>query len=516
VTPVFLSQELSLMRSKFAPLSLGVLAIAAACTDAPMGVASSNAPAIGSASQTSWLEEIVLTVGARAPGRPEGVGFRPTLSEAAPVALGSNATGSFTTPLVLTPSNCAATATGTVSVTFRVTGAQAGNASFDVPTTATFDGTSWSYTDLVTKSVPGPRTGSSAALDIAVPVTVVNASAAGAGTALQTSYITPENITNSNSTGGKLADPISAARIYVGFADCAVTNTPPRLTLPANIVEEALSASGNVVNYSVLVSDDQETGLVASCSPASGSTFAIGTTTVNCSVTDDGGMSATGSFTVNIRDTTAPSFTSIPTGTITLVADNINGASFDIGAQGITVADWNAVSEPSTFSCTGYTAGTPVALEIGSTTVVSCKAKDARNNEQTTASTFSVFVGLDVSATGFLSPLRMVAPYSGHKLGSTIPHKVPAPKYADGSLAIDLASGLNLTLNKKDNTVDAVSSDVLDFSAGSTEWRYDATCGCYIFNAKSGTSNPWSVGSWMTTAAYKGIKLATTQLEFKK
>ena len=42
------------------------------------------------------------------------------------------------------------------------------------------------------------------------------------------------------------------------------------------------------------------------CTPASGTTFALGATTVNCSATDAAGNEATGSFTVTVRDTTAP------------------------------------------------------------------------------------------------------------------------------------------------------------------------------------------------------------------
>jgi hypothetical protein len=43
-----------------------------------------------------------------------------------------------------------------------------------------------------------------------------------------------------------------------------------------------------------------------SCLPASGSTFAIGTTTVHCTATSSTGYVATGSFDVTVRDTTPP------------------------------------------------------------------------------------------------------------------------------------------------------------------------------------------------------------------
>ncbi len=181
-------------------------------------------------------------------------------------------------------------------------------------------------------------------------------------------------------------------------------------------------------------------------------------------------------------------------------------------ALNITVEDVGNVSEPSTFSC-NYIAGT--ALPIGSTTDVDCTATDAIGNESA-IHTFQVHVGLNVSATGFLPPLRMVAPFSAHKRGSTIPHKFLPPTYADGTPAIDLASGLGLTLKRLDGVVEADAVDGTEYAAGSTEWRYDAESGHYIFNLKTGTSFPWDPGTWTTTASYAGITLATTKFDLKR
>jgi len=195
-----------------------------------------------------------------------------------------------------------------------------------------------------------------------------------------------------------------------------------------------------------------------------------------------------------------------------LIAADITGAVLDIDALGITVEDVGQVSEPSTFSC-DYVAGTKLA--IGSTTTVSCTAKDARNNESD-PSTFDVYVGLNVSGTGFLPPLRMAAPYSSHKRGSTIPHKFLPPTYADGTPATDLAGGLRLVLVRLDGNPDPESIEGDDYAAGSTAWRYDPDAGQYVFNLKTGTSSPWDVGSWRTTVSYAGIKLAETQLELRR
>jgi HYR domain len=84
-------------------------------------------------------------------------------------------------------------------------------------------------------------------------------------------------------------------------------NTAPTLNLPANITAEATSAAGAVVNYTATASDQQDSSVTPTCAPASGSTFALGTTTVNCSVTDSGSLTTTGSFTVTVQDTIDPS-----------------------------------------------------------------------------------------------------------------------------------------------------------------------------------------------------------------
>ena len=82
--------------------------------------------------------------------------------------------------------------------------------------------------------------------------------------------------------------------------------TKPTLNLPANISAQADSSSGKVVAYSASASDLVAGSVTPSCSPASGSSFPIGVTTVNCSANDGHGNTANGSFTVTISDTTAP------------------------------------------------------------------------------------------------------------------------------------------------------------------------------------------------------------------
>jgi hypothetical protein len=89
-----------------------------------------------------------------------------------------------------------------------------------------------------------------------------------------------------------------------GSFDVTVQDTTaPVLTLPANITTNATSASGAVVNFTATANDVVDGARAVNCSPASGSTFPVGTTTVNCSSNDTRGNTRTGSFTVTVQTT---------------------------------------------------------------------------------------------------------------------------------------------------------------------------------------------------------------------
>ena len=342
-------------------------------------------------------------------------------------------------------------------------------------------------------------------------ITLQNASTSGAGTTVPNAILNPTAISNSNGTGAKLGAGDGAV-VHVTFEDCAHTNSPPSLTVPASITAEATSSAGAVVTFTVMASDNEDGDLTSavSCDHDSGDTFPLGTTTVTCHVTDSGSLTTTRTFDITVQDTTPAYFTSFPTGIVNLIAADIDGATLDVGSLGIAVEDVGGVSEPSTYDC-DYVAGT--LLEIGSTTTVSCTATDAIGNESD-PSTFDVFVGLNVDGSGFLQPLRMSDPFSTHKRGSTIPHKFLPPTYADGTPATDLASGLRLVITHMDGTVEGDAIEVNDYSAGSTAWRYDEVDGQYIFNLKSSTA--WDAGTWKTAVSYKGITLAATDFNLKR
>jgi hypothetical protein len=91
------------------------------------------------------------------------------------------------------------------------------------------------------------------------------------------------------------------------FSSYAVATVTPRdtkapvMTVPTDIAVDATRPSGAVVAYSASASDDRDPSPALVCAPASGSTFAIGTTTVTCTATDAGGNSAQSAFSVHVR-----------------------------------------------------------------------------------------------------------------------------------------------------------------------------------------------------------------------
>jgi hypothetical protein len=80
----------------------------------------------------------------------------------------------------------------------------------------------------------------------------------------------------------------------------------PIITIPADVTKPYVKPTSTPVEYVVAADDRIDGTLTPACTPESGSQFGIGTTTVECSVTDSGGNAVTESFRVTIVDTVPP------------------------------------------------------------------------------------------------------------------------------------------------------------------------------------------------------------------
>ena len=152
--------------------------------------------------------------------------------------------------------------------------------------------------------------------------------------------------------------------------------TAPVLTVPANQTAEATSAAGAPVTFAASATD--AVGATVAYSKAPGSVFPVGTTTVTVTATDAAGNSTTGSFTVTVKDTTAPIITA--PAAITAEATSAAGAT-------VTFA---ATATDAVGATLSYSKAPGSVFPIGTTTVT-VSATDAAGNNAV-AKTFTVTV----------------------------------------------------------------------------------------------------------------------------
>jgi hypothetical protein len=125
-----------------------------------------------------------------------------------------------------------------------------------------------------------------------------------------------------------------------------------------------------IINFTTPAATDNCGSASVSCSPPSGSPFAKGTTTVNCTATDTSNNARSCTFTVTVNDTQNPA--------ITCPANIIKGTDTNLCSAVVSFAP------QATDNCSG--AGTPVCVPpSGSvfakgTTTVTCTVRDAANN----------------------------------------------------------------------------------------------------------------------------------------
>lgn len=124
-------------------------------------------------------------------------------------------------------------------------------------------------------------------------------------------------VSESNNGAGSSASPLIITRTYTATDSASnhvsasqtitvIDNTPPTITCPANITVNApVGTCSAVVNFTVNTSDNCSVPSVVT-SKASGSVFALGTTTVVATATDAAGNSQSCSFTVTVKDVTPP------------------------------------------------------------------------------------------------------------------------------------------------------------------------------------------------------------------
>jgi len=108
--------------------------------------------------------------------------------------------------------------------------------------------------------------------------------------------------------------------------------TPPTLVVPAPIVVEQATAAGTRVSWDWVAADVCDAEVDVVCSPPSGSVFPLGVTAVTCTATDDSGNQTVKTFTVTVKDTTAPVIESVWATPNVLWPPNHKMANIAVGA----------------------------------------------------------------------------------------------------------------------------------------------------------------------------------------
>ena len=222
--------------------------------------------------------------------------------------------------------------------------------------------------------------------------------------------------------------------------------TPPTVTVPADFTIEATSAAGAVGTFSSSASDIVDGSVTTSCLPASGSTFALGTTQVDCSATDANGNTGSASFNLTVEDTTPPAVASHAD--VTVEATGPGGA----------IATFTNPSASDLVDGVMSTTCTPASgslFALGDTTVT-CSATDAAGN--TGSNTFQVHV-VDTTPPVLSSHGDVTAEATGPS-GASVGYSLPtASDLVDGSVAVSCLPASGSTFAVGDTTVNCTATD---------------------------------------------------------
>jgi hypothetical protein len=273
--------------------------------------------------------------------------------------------------------------------------------------------------------------------------TVTCTPASGSTFAIGTTTVTCSATDAAGNTGSK------------SFAVTIRDTTVPTLSLPANLTLEATGPAGATVSYQASASDLVDGPRTPTCTPASGSTFAIGTTTVTCSATDTRGNTASGGFTVTVQDTTAPAISGTPAN-ITAEATGPAGTAVSFAAP--TASDLVDGSRP--VICTPASGST---FALGATTVT-CSASDTRGNSASTSFTVTV---QDTTRPTLALPANLTRDATGPS-GTAVSFTASANDLVDGARPVTCAPASGSTFAIGTTTVTCSASDTRGNSASAS------------------------------------------------
>src|SRR2546423_266805 len=199
--------------------------------------------------------------------------------------------------------------------------------------------------------------------------------------------------------------------------------TAPVVTVPDDFSVDTESSGGRTVSFSASANDNVDGPLTPTCSPASGSTFPVGTTKVTCTATDSHGNTGSADFnvTVNLVDPTPP-VVNVP-GSFSVSTPDPSGTSVTFSAS----ANDN-VDGPVTPSCSPSSGSN---FPVG-TTKVTCTATDSHGN--TGSASFNVTVNLVDTTPPVITVPASFSRNTPDPSGTTVTYSASARDNVDGAL----------------------------------------------------------------------------------
>jgi hypothetical protein len=213
--------------------------------------------------------------------------------------------------------------------------------------------------------------------------------------------------------------PIGSTMVTCSATAFSVTvrdTTPPALTLPAD-----LTTTAKVVVWQASANDLVDGAVPVSCSPASGSTFPIGKTIVECAARDSRENVAHGSFVVTVEATSAPPAPPRVPADITVEATSAAGAAVTYRASAPGSGDDENGRPIETTNCVPAS-GSLFAL---GTTVVTCSSEGG-------SASFKVHV-VDTSGPVLALPRDFTVPGTD---ATVVTYSATASDVVDGPVAI--------------------------------------------------------------------------------
>ena len=173
----------------------------------------------------------------------------------------------------------------------------------------------------------------------------------------------------------------------------AAPTREPALTVPADMTVEAEAATGAGVSFTVSAVGRENQTLPVTCSPASGSNFPLGQTTVTCTAQDRPDEVTSKSFRITVADRTSPRL--VVPGSVKARAPNKKGAVVRFGVSATDRVDGAIVPVCSPASSTLFRVGV---------TRVDCTATDRGQNVARASFTVSVKLVRTARQVALFSP----------------------------------------------------------------------------------------------------------------